>query len=200
MFGFLRTLGTSRAPALLRDYRAARPRVRFTLAQASHEQLMQDLHDGAIEVAMSVVRPADVDVSTTELFREPFVLVVPVGHRLAQHDFVRLPECRDQVFVGLSPGIALRSRVDELFAAARIKPRYGFETEEVETVRGLAAAGVGLAVLPARHGGPLTGSVEVPVAPRQYRTIGLIVSTRRPLEAAAEEFRRWAGDPSRRVL
>ena len=197
VFGFLRTLGTSRAPALLRAYRDEHPRVRFTLVQASHGQLVEELHAGRIDVALSVAQDADVDIVATELFQEPFVLVVPAHHRFARQDFVRLPECRDHTFVGLSPGIALRRRVDELFAAARVRPRYGFETEEVETVRGLAAAGIGVAVLPARHGGPLAGSAEVPVVPRQYRQIGLLVSTRRPVEPAADEFRTWAAASGR---
>jgi DNA-binding transcriptional LysR family regulator len=79
-----------------------------------------------------------------------------------------------------------------MFGAAGIRPRYGFETEEVETVRGLAAAGVGVAVLPCRQGGPVEGSIEIPIAPPHYRTIGLIVSTRRRLSPAAESFRLWA--------
>ncbi|NEW69906.1 LysR family transcriptional regulator [Streptomyces rhizosphaericus] len=191
-FGFLRTMGASRAPELLRGYRVVRPRVRLTLVQAAHEALIEKLHDGTIDIALSSVRATDADVLATELFREPFVLVVPADHRLARRESVRLHDCRDETFVGLSAGIALRRRVDELFAAAGVRPRYGFETEEVETVRGLATAGVGVTVLPARHGGPLAGSAEVPITPRHYRHIGLLVSTRRALEPAAEGFRQWA--------
>ncbi|MBU6534264.1 LysR family transcriptional regulator [Streptomyces sp. NPDC057245] len=192
VFGFLRTMGASRAPELLRGYRVARPRVRLALVQASHEELIEKLHDGTVDVAMTSVRATDVDVVATELFREPFVLVAPADHRLARRASVRLQDCRDETLVGLSAGIALRRRVDEMFATAGVRPRYGFETEEVETVRGMATTGAGVTVLPARHGGPLAGSVEVPILPRRYRHIGLLVSTRRPLEPAAEGFRRWA--------
>jgi DNA-binding transcriptional LysR family regulator len=192
VFGFLRTMGVSRAPELLRHYRAAHPRIRLALVQAPHEELIERLHDGTIDLALTSVRDSDVGVRATELFREPFVLVVPKDHRLARRDAVRLFDCRDETFVGLSPGIALRRRVDELFRAAGVRPRYGFETEEVETVRGLATAGVGVAVLPARQGGALTGSAEVPIVPRHHRQIGLLVSTERELEPAAEGFRSWA--------
>ncbi|MDR7275646.1 DNA-binding transcriptional LysR family regulator [Catenuloplanes atrovinosus] len=191
-FGFLRTLGVRRAPELLRGYRLAHPRVRLTLVQAAHEQLVAALHEGAVDVALSAVRPTDADVVAVEMFKEPYVLVMPAQHRLARHEFVRLPECRDENFVGLSQGIAIRRSVDEIFNAARVRPRYVFETEEVETVRGLVTAGVGVAVLPARHGGPLSGSVEIPIAPRTYRQIGLLASGRRTLEPVAERFRQWA--------
>ncbi|MEU6643504.1 LysR family transcriptional regulator [Saccharomonospora sp. NPDC046836] len=192
VFGFLRTMGTSRAPELLRGYRAARPRTRMILVQASHEELVGKLHDGTIDVAMSALRPTEPGIEAVELFREHFVVVVPRDHRIACLDSVRLRDCRDETFVGLARGIALRRRVDELFAAAGVRPRYGFETEEVETVRGLATTGVGVAVLPGRHGGPLSGSVEIPVVPRSYRRIGLLVSTRRAPESVVAHFCEWA--------
>lgn len=192
VFGFLRTMGASRAPELLRAYRAAHPRVRLALVQGSHDELVDELHNGTIDIALTSVRADDLGVTATELFREPFVLVAPADHRLARRDAIRLRDCRDETFVGLSTGIALRQRVDELFRVAGVRPRYGFETEEVETVRGLATAGVGLAVLPARHGGALAGSAEVPIVPQHFRQIGLLVSTERVLEPAAEGFRSWA--------
>jgi LysR family transcriptional regulator, transcription activator of glutamate synthase operon len=191
-FGFLRTLGVHRAPQLLRDYRLAHPRVRLTLVPAAHEQLVAALREGAVDVALTVVRATDADVMAVDMFKEPYVLVMPARHRLARHEFVRLSECRDESFVGLSQGIAMRHSVDQIFHDARVRPRYVFETEEVETVRGLVTAGVGVAVLPARHGGALSGSVEVPIAPRAYRQIGLLASSRRTLEPAAERFRQWA--------
>jgi DNA-binding transcriptional LysR family regulator len=175
-----------------------RPRVRFSLVQAGHEELIEKLHAGAIDIALSALRPTDTNVEATELFREPFVLVASVEHRLARRPLVRLRDVRDETFVGLSAGIALRRRVDEMFRAADVRPRYGFETEEVETVRGLAAAGVGVAVLPSRQGGPVAGSIEIPISPPQYRRIGLIVSSRRRLEPAAESFRLWAASHGNR--
>lgn len=192
VFGFLRTQGASRAPELLRGYRAEHPRVRFSLVQAAHEDLIDRLRAGTIDLALTTLRSTDTGVTATELFREPFVLVAPADHRLAQRRLVRLRDVRDQTLVGLNTGIALRRRVDELFAAAGVRPRYGFETDEVETVRGLAASGIGAAVLPARHGGPLSGSVEIPLSPPQYRSIGLVASSRHRLEPAAEKFRLWA--------
>ena len=192
VFGFLRTMGASRAPELLRGYRKVHPRVRLALVQASHEELIDKLHTGTIDLALASIRDSDTGVGATELFREPFVLVTPADHRLARREAVRLRDCRDETFVGLSAGIALRRRVDDLFRTAGVRPRYGFETDEVETVRGLATAGVGVAVLPARQGGPLSGSAEVPIVPRHYRQIGLLVSMERPLEPAAEGFREWA--------
>ncbi|GAA1027687.1 LysR family transcriptional regulator [Virgisporangium ochraceum] len=191
VFGFLRTLGVSRAPQILRTFRATHPRVRLTLIQAPHEQLVAHLHDGTVDIALTVIRTTDHDLHATEMFKEPFVVVLPAEHRLARHDHLRLHQIRDEPFVGLTPGIALRTRIDEICASARVRPRYILETDEVDTVRGLATAGVGIAILPARQGGPLTGSIEIPVVPRTYRHIGLLVSVRHTLEPAARRFHQW---------
>jgi DNA-binding transcriptional LysR family regulator len=191
VFGFLPTLGVSRAPQMLRTFRATHPRVRLTLIQAPHEQLITRLHDGTIDIALTVIRNTDHDIQATEMFKEPYVVVIPSEHRLARHDYIRLHQIRDEPFVGLTPGIALRTRIDEMFRTARIRPRYILETDEVETVRGLATAGVGIAILPARQGGPLNGSTEIPVIPRTYRHIGLLISIRQTLEPAARRFHQW---------
>lgn len=192
-FGFLRTMGATRAPALLREYRTLRPDVRVTLVQRSHEELLDCLRTGRIDVALTHIRPDDPDVAAVELFRQPYVLVLPTDHRWSGRSHVRVYDCRDLTLVGLSLGIALRRAADEMFSAAGIKGRYAFVTDEVATVRGLVMAGVGAAVLPARDGGPLPGTVEVPLVPRQHRQVGLLISTRRPVPAPARGFVDWAG-------
>lgn len=192
-FGFLRTMGATRAPTLLREYRAVRPDVRVTLVQRSHEELLECLHTGRIDVALTHLRPDDPDVDAVELFRQPYVLVLPTDHRWSGRSYVRVYDCRDLTLVGLSAGIALRRAADEMFATAGIKGRYAFVTDEVATVRGLVMAGVGAAVLPARDGGPLPGTVEVPLVPRRHRHVGLLISTRRPVPAPAQGFVDWAG-------
>ncbi|MEB3372351.1 LysR family transcriptional regulator [Saccharopolyspora mangrovi] len=191
-FGFMRTQASARAPELLRGYRAVRPQVRFALFEAAHEELVARLHAGSVDIALTALRDDDVDIEATELGREPFVVVMPSEHRLAGKDHLRLRELRDETFVGLSSTVALRQRIDRLCASGGIRPRYSFETEEVETVRGLAAAGAGLAILPARDSGPISGSVEIAVSPPQHRRIGLIVSTRRAVDPRVSEFRDWA--------
>ncbi|WP_432844174.1 LysR family transcriptional regulator [Dactylosporangium sp. CA-092794] len=191
-FGFVRTVGATKAPRLVAAYRREHPGVRVGLVQAAHEELLAHLHGGSVDVALTVIRDTDAGVRAVELFREPFVLVIPADHRLSRQDYVRVRDFRDATAVGLSSGIALRRSVDELYRAAGSRPRYGFVTDEVATVRGLAAAGAGVAVLPARDGGPLPGSVEVPIVPRTYRRMGLLVWAQRQLEPAAEGFQRWA--------
>lgn len=187
-FGYLRSLATSKVPLLLRRFFDAFPRVRFVLDEASHEELVQRLGRGEIDIALTTVGQLDPGFVEYPLLREPLVLVVPETHRWAKRGSVRVHECRDVTMLGLVSGSALRRSVDELLLRAGVRPRYIFVTAETAVLRGLVAAGMGTAVLPASHAAPTPGSAEIPLVPRTYRQVGLVVPAHRPLEPATEAF------------
>ena len=67
----------------------------------------------------------------------------------------------------------MRRITDDLCKQAGFKPRIAFEGEEAETLRGLVAAGLGVALLPP-PAVPRPGVVELTVtAPRAAREIGV---------------------------
>ncbi|WP_020498438.1 LysR family transcriptional regulator [Sciscionella marina] len=193
VFAFLHTMGQRKVPELLRDFRAAHPGVRFTLTQDPHEVMLEEVRSGTVDLALTSPLPgADPEFETAPLFSDELVLVVGEQHRFAEHERVRMAWCRGETFVSTKAGYGLRGITDRLCAAAGFTMRPAFEGEEVDTVRGLVAAGLGIAVLPAREDGPLPGTVECLLAPRCWREVGLVSSTRRPLSPAARRFRDWA--------
>ncbi len=147
---------------------ATAPRVQLALVRATHGKRIEQPHDGTVDVALTDMGSIDSNVAATELFREPFLLVVPADHRPARREAVRLHDCRDETFAGLSSGVALRGRVDKLFGTAGIRPRRGFKTGEVETGQGsLPRASEPPPCRPAM--GPVGGSAEVPIVPSPRR-------------------------------
>ncbi len=91
----------------------------------------------------------------------------------------------------LEPGYGLRRITDDLCGEAGFRPRVAFEGEEAETLRGLVAAGLGVALLPPPTV-PRPGVVELTVtAPRAAREIGvawLAGRTDTPPVAAFKKF------------
>ena len=85
------------------------------------------------------------------------MVTVPDGHRLAGRVWVRMAELADEAFVGIKSASGLREMTDELAAAAGFTPTLAFEGEEVDTLRGLVAAGLGAAVLPLAEPAPPQG-------------------------------------------
>lgn len=192
-FAFLHTMGYSRVPELLRGFRCAYPRVRFTLMQDAHEVILQRVREGSADLGLTSPLPSTgTEFSSAGLFTDELMLVVGPEHRLAGGNAARLRWCREETFVATKPGYGLREIADRLCAEAGFTPHPAFEGEDVDTVRGLVAAGLGIAVLPAREHEPLPGTVERPLAPRQWRQIALVHSAHRPLPPAARRFREWA--------
>ena len=86
---------------------------------------------------------------------------------------MRLAEVAADPFVTLEPGFGLRRITDALCAEAGFAPRVAFEGEEAETLRGLVAAGLGVALLPP-PAVPRPGVTELDVlGQRAVREIGV---------------------------
>lgn len=98
-------------------------------------------------------------------------------------------------FISLRPASALRQLTDNLCDQAGFRPAVVFEGDDLSTVRGFVAAGLGVAIVPA----PRAGSPESATGPVRYaeildagaiREICLRWSAERRLLPAAELFRR----------
>lgn len=194
VLGFLHLLGRSLVPGLLRDFRLEHPRTRFSLVQGSRRDIVDDLAAGTIDLALVAPPPHDEDLGSVVLTEQELFVAVPTDHRLADRSSVRLAELADEVFVMLEPGYGLRQITDDLCGKAGFTPTVAFEGQESDTVRGLVAAGLGVALLPAFEPHPPPGVAEIRLDPPVTRKISLAWSADRPLSPAAAVFREFVHD------
>lgn len=174
-FGFLHTLGGTAVPRLLREFRESHPGVRFELVQRSSDVLLELLRAGAVDLCLTSPLPQEPGLATRALQEQRLHLVVPQGHAFASRRRLRLAEAAEERFVGLERGYGLRATTDAWCRDAGFVPRLAFEGEEIDTVRGLVAAGLGVALLPPDATGASWEVVELDVVqPRPTRTIGLV--------------------------
>jgi LysR family transcriptional regulator, transcription activator of glutamate synthase operon len=193
---FQQSLGTWLVPDLVGTFRAAHPRVRFQLTQVGDEALSSALEasgsgrgrDGDwADLEIGTRRPADPGVESRLVAVEPLRVALPSGHELAARPGIELAELAEVPFIALGPTSALRRLGDELCRAAGFQPDVVFEGDDLSTVRGFVAAGLGAAIVPA----PRAGSPEAAAGPVRYLKI-------RAAWAAREIFLSWAAD--RRLL
>ncbi|MDT3398661.1 LysR family transcriptional regulator [Streptomyces sp. B1866] len=190
-FGFLHTLGPETVPGLIRAFRADHPRVRFQLVQNYGEWMIERLRAGELDLCLTSPLPDAPDLVARRLDEQRLRLVVPEDHRLATRRRVRLAEAAREPFVTLEPGYGMRRITDALCAEAGFTPRVAFEGEEAETLRGLVAAGLGVALLPP-PAVPRPGVVELSVtAPRAVREIGVAWLAGHPDTAPVAAFKRF---------
>lgn len=187
--GFLHTLGASAVPALVRAFRAEHPAARFQLTQGAAGALLAQLTAGDVDLVLTSPLPRRPGWTSVALVEQPLVLALPAEHRLAGRDRLHLTDVAGEEFVLFEPGYGLRETTEAMFAEAGVVPRVAFEGQDADTVRGLVAAGLGVAVLPAAGGRAPAGVVERPLAgPSTSRTLGLVWRTE-PLPRVAAAFR-----------
>jgi LysR family transcriptional regulator, transcription activator of glutamate synthase operon len=186
---FLHTQGAVLVPELIRRYRADHPHIAFRLIQGSFERVEEAVVRGHADLAITSPRPAG--LAWHPLSTERLRLAVPDGHPIAGRAEVDLADLAAEPFILMRPGYGLRSITDELFRAAGIRPEIAFEGEEATTLRALAGAGLGVAVVP--PGDPVAGVAETLIAGAR-RTIGLAWVDGRTRTPVVEDFRRFVVD------
>ncbi|MGZ3496963.1 MAG: LysR family transcriptional regulator [Vulcanimicrobiaceae bacterium] len=192
-FGFAHALGTSVVPDLIAGFRREHPTARFQLAQNASHIILAELEAGEVDLALVSPMPAASDrVASLELTSEELFLVVPHDHRLAKRRTVRLCEVRDDPFVCLRKGYGLRALTDDFCAQAGFVPNTAFEGEEIATLRGLVAAGLGVALIPAPSSSSEIDPPRLRVSePFCRRSVGLMWIPGRYQPHIAQRFRAY---------
>jgi DNA-binding transcriptional LysR family regulator len=185
---FLDSMATSLVPRLLRDFHAEAPRVRVLLSQEPAHEMEADLARGAVDLAVtSAPAPGG---GWHVLQEERMVVVVPPRHRLAGRSRLTLDELEGEELVTTPPGFGSRSLVDDLLREAAVTMPVSFESQDLTTIEGLVAAGLGVAIVPeALAGASGTSGVQISGAAGAHRTIGLTWRLDRQLPPAAERLR-----------
>ncbi|MGW7379171.1 LysR family transcriptional regulator [Streptomyces sp. NPDC054794] len=190
---FLHTLGTWLVPKLVTGFGQSFPGVRFELHQSDENGLAQILLDATADLIITSKDPRHPLIAWRCLLVEPLWLAVPARHRLAQRRRVRLAEVSDDQFIVLKPGYGLRSITETLCRQAGFSPLVAFEGEEVETLRGLVAAGLGVSLIPVSRDAPET-SPDLPIRYLEVtdvhgaRDIGIAWLASRTLPPAPKRF------------
>src|SRR5579875_2833004 len=145
--------GATLMPAAIGTFRARHPDVSLSLVEDEPERLAPRLRTGEIDLALLFAFP-DGDPALTDglhtvpLLEDPLHLALPASHPLAGADTVRLHDLRRQAWVQTSAPSPCARHVVGACRSAGFEPRVAFESDDYETVQGLVAAGVGVALIP----------------------------------------------------
>ncbi len=151
--GFVPSASLGPLPELLREFRGRHPGVELFLRELPPDDLVAGLHSGALDLAVLYLPVAEPALAELTIAREPLVAALPEGHRLASaRSALRLASLRAEPFVLPArhhmPG--LHARVLESCRRAGFEPRaVQDDVWLLQTVLGLVAAGLGVALVPA---------------------------------------------------
>ena len=133
-------------PAAIAAFRKRHPLVELALFEGTSEAVAQWVESGRVEFGIVQLPSPGGSFDEQPLFTEPFVTLVAKTHPIAKQRTVSLAKLAHEPFV-LYKG---RARDTALAAcrAAGFEPRVACESSELETIRSLVAAGLGIAILP----------------------------------------------------
>jgi aminoethylphosphonate catabolism LysR family transcriptional regulator len=131
---------------LLAAVQQAHPTLAITLKTSNSEEILRDVLDGRIDVAVVGDVAADSRLATVPLRRQAVVVFVHRAHRWAKRSRIELAELHGQPMVMREPGSKTREVFERALAKARIKPRTVMEVPR-EAMREAVAEGLGIGIL-----------------------------------------------------
>ncbi|MBD8026373.1 LysR family transcriptional regulator [Ureibacillus sp. Re31] len=192
-FGFIHTLGMEVVPELMAHVPERYPNMKFTLTQAASYNLLKWLEEGQIDLCLSQrIRSKTIEIDWIELWSEELFVIVPKNHRFANRESIKLEEIKDEPFISIKRGNALRLIVDKLFKEAGITTNITFAAEEMHTVAGFVGAGLGVSLIPNVKGLNDYNVCKIRVSePICERKIGVSWAANRYLSPAANQFKNY---------
>jgi DNA-binding transcriptional LysR family regulator len=147
------TAGATLMPAAIAAFRSDFPEVRLSLAEGEPNEIAPRLRAGEFDLALlfefhDVGDKLGAGLRRTTLFEDPMDVALPAGHRLAERKELRLADLQDEDWVQTSANSPCARHVVRSCHSAGFDPQVSFESDDYQTVQGLVAAGVGVALIP----------------------------------------------------
>ena len=148
--GFVSTVDYSILPPLVRRFRQKYPGISLKLLELTGDRQQALLQSGELDLGLSILPSPASDLTMRPVFREPLIAAVPASHPLAARRRAALRSLAAEPFIQfpreLAPGL-----YDLAIAAcqkAGFTPNLSQEAIQMQTILGLVAAGLGVAVVP----------------------------------------------------
>lgn len=183
--GFTSSMASYILPTAISAFREAYPEVNFQLNQGSSYELEEWVIHGDINMALLGPVPTNNKRMTgTILFHENMVALLPVTHHLATCSSITLSQLRNDSFVLFPRGYILRDITMNACQQQGFSPIVSFEGEDIDGIKGLVSAGLGVSIIPeiTLVDNVPRATVKVPIVePTVTRTVGVIIPKERQL-------------------
>jgi DNA-binding transcriptional LysR family regulator len=146
------TAGATLMPLAIATFRASYPDVEVTLVEGEPEEIAPRLRAAELDLALlfefAGQSTLEGDLTRVELLSDPMYLALPREHTLAAREQIRLQDLAGDAWVQTSRESPCARHVVRSCHSAGFEPNVSFESDDYQTVQGLVAAGVGVALIP----------------------------------------------------
>lgn len=196
--GFPTSLASHTLPTVISAFKQEYPNVSFHLRQGSYRFLIDAVKSREIDLAfLGPIPTDDNDIKGEILFNESFAALLPTNHPLSNKRSIDLNELRNESFVLFPEGFILRKIAIDACKQAGFTPHISSEGEDLDAIKGLVSAGIGVTLLPEStfYETMPRFTVKIPIQiPHVKRNVGIIISKNRELAPSEKVFYQFAKD------
>lgn len=190
--GYPSSLSIYWLPTLISAYKEVAPNVNIHLRHGSYAYLIDAVKNGEMDLAfLGPVPMKEPELDAKILFMESIVALLPENHPLADRKSLFLSDLRKDRFVLFPDGYVLRKIAVEACQAAGFEPNIASEGEDMDALKGLVSAGIGVSLLPEStfYDSVPRFTVKVPLeTPKASRTVGVIIPKHRDIGPSEKNF------------
>lgn len=172
----------------LRQFVDACPEVNIHLREATTPELIEQIQDGVLDIALLSVPVEGQGLVMCELFREPLSLAVPDDHPLAKSGSVDLRRLATERLLVLKEGHCLRDETLTICQRARVKFAGQFEADQFASIFELIRSGFGVSIVPEMARLSARGCRLIPLEQKATRRVGFIRLERHYVSKPIEAF------------
>ncbi|MGM8216487.1 LysR family transcriptional regulator [Bacillaceae bacterium W0354] len=181
-------------PSIIYAFRKKYPEAKFEMNNALFNDLIGGVKNGSYNIAITAPIPDDSKDSSIKshvLFHENIVALLPLRHPLAKQKKINLLELKNDPFCVLPDNYMFHQLVLRSCKQVGFEPNIAFEGKDIDALKGLVSAGLGVALIPEMtliDNTPRT-TVAVKIShPNINRPVGVITPTQRSLLPTEQLF------------
>jgi DNA-binding transcriptional LysR family regulator len=136
-------------PPLLRQLKRVHPQLDVRLIVATAARAVDEIRSGRVDAGLLTLPVEESDLVTVPVLREELLLLTMPTHPLAKRRKKILPsDLSGQPFILFETGSATRRVIDSFFFTEKVEPNVVMETENVEIIKSMVGAGLGIGIVP----------------------------------------------------
>jgi DNA-binding transcriptional LysR family regulator len=135
-------------PRVLRKYRRLYPQVELRVISGHSEEILRKIRAREVDLALLTLPIGAPDLEVTPVLKEEMVVATSPGHPLSRLRSVDPKRLGELPLILYESGSNTRRALDAFFVEEGVPTRVVMETENVEIIKAMVAAGLGVTIVP----------------------------------------------------
>ncbi len=186
----LPAMALSFLPRVITRFRLSYPRIRVHLITRPSDELLELIASQQIDIGFAATQSSHPAVDVSPLLETSLCCVLPMNHRLANRDVIRVEDLNDEPFITLGPEVGVRYQISRVFENHGVRRQIVIEAQLTSCACAFVREGAGVALVEPIGALEYTdkGVVAKPFLPSIRYTYHLLKPRHRPASRLLEPF------------